>query len=580
MATSSRMPPNWARPKISDTVLDHIGSTPLIRINKLASSLPCSVLAKCEFFNSGGSVKDRIGKRMILDAEKAGKIKPGDTIIEPTSGNTGIGLALTALTRGYRTIITLPEKMSDEKMNMLKALGAEIIRTPTEAAWDAPESHIGVAKRLQAKIPNSHILDQYKNPSNPNAHYEGTAEEILYQCDGELDMLVCGAGTGGTITGIARKLKEKLPNVKVVGVDPMGSILAQPSSLNAAAPPNLVEGIGYDFIPDVLDRSLVDEWIKTDDEVSFKMARRLIKEEGLMVGGSSGAAMHACLLAAASLGRGQRVVVILPDSTRNYMSKFLSDEWMVAKGFESASLLSNADEASRRLMALIDEDTSGSLRPPLADKTMPVSRDGAQHTCAEMAWDFMRTPPASPVRKVRGTTDLPGLTAWDGSQLTCAALAWSFMKPPPNTPTSTPRSSRSASKPSESDNHMVCSQMAFAFMKSPVSPERKASTATHPMQSPCSETTAGHLGMPNLDLAAIRASSDHSAQRPKANHSLSEQASLASTVAASPNLMPTELSGHMPPTMGKTQGAALPPVYSDARREYASSLARKDSHGL
>ena len=284
--------------------------------------------------NAGGSVKDRIGKRMILDAEKAGRIKPGDTLIEPTSGNTGIGLAITALLRGYRMIITLPEKMSDEKMNMLKALGAEIIRTPTEAAWDAPESHIGVAKKLQAQIPNSHILDQYENASNPLAHYEGTAEEILYQCDGQLDAVVCGAGTGGTISGIARKLKERLPHVKVIGVDPVGSILAQPSSLNVPGPAYLVEGIGYDFIPNVLNRSLVDEWIKTDDEASLTMARRLIREEGMLCGGSSGAAMHAATLVARRFGPGQRVVVLLPDSTRNYMTKFLSDAWMMDKGIE------------------------------------------------------------------------------------------------------------------------------------------------------------------------------------------------------------------------------------------------------
>jgi len=346
MPLKSRQPEHWERPKISSSILDHIGNTPLVRINNLADGLDCEVLAKCEFLNAGGSVKDRVGKRMILDAEKSGRIKPGDTLIEPTSGNTGIGLAITALTRGYRMIITLPEKMSDEKMNMLKALGAEIIRTPTEAAWDSPESHIMVAKKLRDQIPNSHILDQYSNPSNPLAHYEGTAEEILYQCDGKLDMIVCGAGTGGTISGIARKLKERLPHIKVVGVDPVGSILAEPPSLNTPGPAYLVEGIGYDFIPEVLDRSLVDEWIKSDDANSLKMSRRIIREEGLMVGGSSGAAMHACLLAAKQLGRGKRVVVVLPDGTRNYMSKFLSDEWMVDKGFEPRTLLSQGSVPS------------------------------------------------------------------------------------------------------------------------------------------------------------------------------------------------------------------------------------------
>ncbi len=270
---------------------------------------------------------------MIEDAEKSGRIKPGDTLIEPTSGNTGIGLALAAAIKGYRMIITLPEKMSQEKVDVLKALGAEIIRTPTEAAFDSPESHIGVAKRLNKEIPNSHILDQYANPSNPLAHYDGTAQEILDQCDGKVDVLVVAAGTGGTITGIARKIKEKIPHVKVVGVDPVGSILAQPESLNSTISSYKVEGIGYDFIPIVLDRPLVDEWIKTVDDESFHMSRRLIKSEGLFVGGSSGSAMVAALKVAKSLPAGKRVVVILADSVRNYMTKFVRDDWMITNGF-------------------------------------------------------------------------------------------------------------------------------------------------------------------------------------------------------------------------------------------------------
>ncbi|TMW58925.1 hypothetical protein Poli38472_007070 [Pythium oligandrum] len=340
MATEHALPA--AAQAILPDILQAIGQTPMVRINNISKKahLECELLAKCEFFNAGGSVKDRIGKRMVEDAEKSGRLKPGDTLIEPTSGNTGIGLALAAAIKGYRCIITLPEKMSLEKVNILKALGAEIIRTPTEAAWDSPESHIGIAKRLQQELPNSHILDQYANPSNPLAHYEGTAEEILDQCDGKVDMVVMGVGTGGTISGIAKKLKEKCPGVIVVGVDPEGSILALPDSLNDKnrLKSYKVEGIGYDFVPDVLDRSLIDRWEKTNDQESFIMSRRLIREEGLLCGGSSGSAMAAAVRAASSLQKGQRCVVILPDSTRNYMTKFLSDNWMYENDFVETPL--------------------------------------------------------------------------------------------------------------------------------------------------------------------------------------------------------------------------------------------------
>lgn len=327
--------------RICDNVLEAIGETPLVRLNHVTKDLKCQVLAKCEFFNSGGSVKDRIAKRMIEDAEEAGKIKPGDTLIEPTSGNTGIGLALAAACKGYKCIITMPEKMSKEKVNVLKALGAEIIRTPTEAAFDAPDSHISVAIRLEKELPNAHILNQYTNPSNPLAHYEGTAEEIWRQCDGKVDMLVAGAGTGGTITGVARRLKELNPNIKIVGVDPEGSILAQPESLNDKnrLQPYQVEGTGYDFIPDVLDRSLIDTWVKSNDLESLVMMRRLIRNEGLLCGGSSGAAVSCALEAAESLEEGQTCVVILPDSVRNYMTKALSDDWMIEHGFVDGEVI-------------------------------------------------------------------------------------------------------------------------------------------------------------------------------------------------------------------------------------------------
>ncbi|EMP31471.1 Cystathionine beta-synthase [Chelonia mydas] len=277
------------------------------------------LVAKCEYFNAGGSVKDRIALRMVEDAERAGIIKPGDTIIEPTSGNTGIGLALVAAVKGYRSIIVLPEKMSMEKVDILRALGSEIVRTPA-AKFDSPESNVSVAQRLRNEIPNSHILDQYRNPGNPMAHYDTTAEEILEQCEGKVHMVVGGAGTGGTITGIGRKLKEKCPECKIVCVDPEGSIVALPSELNTAEDATMeVEGIGHDFIPTVLDRSVVDLWYKSNDTDSFLMARRLIREEGLLCGGSSGSAMSIAVKAAKNLTEGQRCVVILPDSVRNYM---------------------------------------------------------------------------------------------------------------------------------------------------------------------------------------------------------------------------------------------------------------------
>uniref|UniRef100_A0A671ND33 Cystathionine beta-synthase n=1 Tax=Sinocyclocheilus anshuiensis TaxID=1608454 RepID=A0A671ND33_9TELE len=325
-------------PSILPNILSRIGETPLVRMNKIpkAFGLKCELLAKCEFFNAGGSVKDRISLRMLEDAERDGILEPGDTIIEPTSGNTGIGLALAAAVKGYRCIIVMPEKMSMEKVDVLRALGAEIVRTPTSAQFDSPESHVGVAWRLKNEIPNGHILDQYRNPSNPLAHYDTTAEEILEQCDGKIDMLVAGAGTGGTITGVARKLKEKCPNIKIVGVDPVGSILSEPEELNKTDKTQYeVEGIGYDFIPTVMDRSVVDSWYKSSDAESFAMSRMLIREEGFLCGGSSGTAMAAAVHVAKELKEGQRCVVILPDSIRNYMSKFLSDKWMCEKGFLS-----------------------------------------------------------------------------------------------------------------------------------------------------------------------------------------------------------------------------------------------------
>ena len=309
---------------VIDNILKAVGNTPIVKFNKIGSDLECELYGKCEFFNAGGSVKDRIGVNMIKEAEKSGRIKPGDVLIEPTSGNTGIGLALAAAVKGYQMIITMPEKMSKEKEVVLKALGATIYRTPTEAAWDDPDSHISLAKKLNKEIPNSHILDQYSNSANPDAHYKYTANEIIEDLGPRLKMVVAGAGTGGTISGIAKRLKEYNPGIEIVGVDPEGSILGGGDIVSSYH----VEGIGYDFFPDVLDNNLIDRYIKSNDTDSLNMARRIIKEEGLLCGGSSGAAVWAALQAAKGLGSKEACLIMLPDSIRNYLSKFADDDWM------------------------------------------------------------------------------------------------------------------------------------------------------------------------------------------------------------------------------------------------------------
>jgi cystathionine beta-synthase len=314
---------------VLESILQAIGKTPLVKLNRMGAQLRCNMYAKCEFLNPGGSLKDRIGWSMVEAAEREGRIHPGDTLIEPTSGNTGIGIALAGAVRGYRVIITMPEKMSREKQVVLEALGAEIVRTPTEAAFDSPESHISVARRLQSELPNAHILDQYSNPNNPLVHEQQTGQEILDDLGGKVDMIVMGAGTGGSITGVARRLKAANPNCLIIGADPVGSILAGGNDVGTYR----VEGIGYDFVPDVLDRTLVDEWVKTTDQPSFLLARRLIREEGLLVGGSSGSAMFAALQTAPRLKEGQNCVVVLPDGVRNYMTKFVDDKWMRDNGF-------------------------------------------------------------------------------------------------------------------------------------------------------------------------------------------------------------------------------------------------------
>merc|ERR1719155_284562 len=334
-------PPRQQRPtKIANSVLELVGNTPMVRLDRLRKVLNVepTLLGKCEYFSAGGSVKDRIALRMIQDAEREGVLKPGDTLIEATSGNTGVGLCMAGAVKGYNVIITLPQKMSGEKVNMMKGLGALILRTPTEAAWNADDSHIILARRIKEAIgERAHVLDQYQNKGNVLAHYDTTAEEILEQTDGKLTHLALTAGTGGTLTGIARKVKEKAPHVTVIGIDPEGSILAVPDSLNdhKRLEPYHVEGIGYDFIPTVLEQSSADVWLKSNDEDSFKYARALIRYEGLMIGGSCGSAFHGAMdyIRREKLGKDAKVVMLFADSTRNYMSKFLADEWMQESGF-------------------------------------------------------------------------------------------------------------------------------------------------------------------------------------------------------------------------------------------------------
>jgi cystathionine beta-synthase len=310
------------------SVLATIGGTPLVRLNKLTGNISSKLFVKVEAFNPGGSSKDRIGLVMIEAAEKSGQLKPGGTIVEATAGNTGVGLAQAAAIKGYRTIFVMPDKMSADKIALLKAYGAEVVITPTSVPPDSPESYNGVAERLAQEIPGAFRPNQFNNPNNPLAHYLTTGPEIWRDSGGEVEVFVAGMGTGGTISGTAKYLKEKNPNVIIVGADPEGSILSgdTPKSYK-------VEGIGEDFIPRTFDRQLVDEMVRVSDKESFNTARRLAREEGLLVGGSSGTAVAAALKYAERLTKGKYIVVLLPDTGRNYLSKIFSDQWMKENGF-------------------------------------------------------------------------------------------------------------------------------------------------------------------------------------------------------------------------------------------------------
>ena len=313
--------------EVLDTFLDAMGDTPLVRLHTVTRGVRPTVLAKLEMLNPGGSVKDRIGIRMIESAERAGLLKAGGTIVEPTSGNTGHGLAIAAAIRGYKCIFVMPDKMSQEKIALLRAYGAEVVICPTAVPPESPESYYRVADRLAEEIPGAYQPNQYFNPENPATHYETTGPEIWRQTDGAIDVFVAGVGTGGTITGVGRFLKEQNPAVTIVGADPEGSVYS-----GDLPRPYLVEGIGEDFWPATFDPAVVDRYIKVSDRDSFRTARAVTRQEGILIGGSAGSAVFAALQVARELDETNTIVVLLPDTGRQYLSKVYSDSWMLQHG--------------------------------------------------------------------------------------------------------------------------------------------------------------------------------------------------------------------------------------------------------
>ncbi len=324
--------------RVYESILGTIGHTPLVRLGRLGSSLSCQLYGKAEFFNPGGSVKDRIALNIIAEAERSGKLRPSGTVVESTSGNTGVGLAILCALKGYKAVFVMPDKMSQEKIQLLRAFGARVVITPTAVPPDDPRSYYRVADRIVSETPNAILANQYHNPENPLSHYETTGPEIWEQTRGKVTDIVIGMGTGGTITGIGRFMKERNPEIQIVGVDPLGSILydlwqkrAAPDALEAT--PYKVEGIGEDFLPSTLDLSLVDHVVQVTDKESFLWARRLVKQEGIFSGGSAGSALAGAMRYSQNLAADRLVVVVLPDSGSRYLSKVFDDKWMRENGF-------------------------------------------------------------------------------------------------------------------------------------------------------------------------------------------------------------------------------------------------------